>query len=121
MPNTFRMFPKPGPPGEYYGYIEIDGVTYSVAAKSVKDTRNILKSRRIFVGTVKRHLKSDQQKLDLRNRRLPDIIGDVLNKTINDSIDRDTLALAGPKARKKAAAQDAAADADPELNDDIPF
>jgi hypothetical protein len=52
------MFRKPGPPGEYYGYVEIDGVTYKVEARAMGK----LKEWRML-GTVKRHLKADQQSL----------------------------------------------------------
>jgi hypothetical protein len=66
MSNTFRMYRKPGPPGEFFGYAVIDGVTYKIAARSVPDTRpRALKRSRCYKGTLERHLKADQQSLPL--------------------------------------------------------
>lgn len=54
------MFKARGQPGCYYGYVEIDGVTYKIDARHVGE-----KANKHFEGTVKRHLKADQQKLAL--------------------------------------------------------
>lgn len=55
------MFKARGQPGCWYGYAELDGVTYKIDARHVgKGTA------KHFEGTIKRHLKSDQRALDLR-------------------------------------------------------
>lgn len=61
--NSFRMFKARGQPGCWYGYAEIDGVTYKIDAKHVGERQN-----KHFEGTVKRHLKADQQPLPLGHR-----------------------------------------------------
>ena|ERR1700730_8562423 len=58
MTNSFRMFRARGQPGCWFGYAEIDGVTYKIDAKHVGERQN-----KHFEGTVKRHLKADQQQL----------------------------------------------------------
>jgi hypothetical protein len=60
---SFRMFKRPGPPGEYYGYAEIEGVTYYIAAKASSKGKEWR-----MLGTIKRHLKADQQKLPLAEK-----------------------------------------------------
>jgi len=55
------MFKCRGQPGKWYGYVEIDGVTYKIDAQHVGERVN-----KHFEGTVKRHLKADQGKLDLK-------------------------------------------------------
>lgn len=54
------MFKARGQPGCYYGYVEIDGVTYKIDARHVGE-----KANKHFEGTVKRHLKADQRSLPL--------------------------------------------------------
>ena len=56
--NSFRLFKARGQPGCWYGYVEIDGVTYKIDARHVGQ-----RTQKHFEGTVKRHLKADQQKL----------------------------------------------------------
>jgi hypothetical protein len=56
----FRMYKARGQPGVWYGYAEIDGITYKIDAVSVGAHRE-----KHFEGTVKRHLRADQQKLPL--------------------------------------------------------
>ena len=60
MTDSIRLFRKPGPPGEYYGYLTIGGVEYKIdgrASGKLKDWR--------MIGTVKRNLKADQKALPL--------------------------------------------------------
>jgi hypothetical protein len=54
------MFRARGQPGCYYGYAELDGVTYKIDAKHVGKGKD-----KHFEGTIKRHLKADQQSLRL--------------------------------------------------------
>jgi len=61
MPASFRLYKARGQPGHWYGYVEIDGVTYKIDAQHVGERVN-----KHFEGTVKRHLKADQGKLELR-------------------------------------------------------
>jgi hypothetical protein len=64
------MYRKPGPPGEYYGYIDIGGVSYKFSARSLPDTRpNAPKRSKYFTGSVQRNLKADQQSLPLTNEQ----------------------------------------------------
>lgn len=58
--SSFRMFRARGQPGHYYGYAEIDGITYKIDAVTIG--KNLGKH---WIGTIKRHLKADQQKLPL--------------------------------------------------------
>jgi hypothetical protein len=90
MSNSFRMFKRPGPPGEYYGYATIDGVTYKINARSAGKRKEWR-----MIGTIKRHLKADQQRLPL---------GEMIANAINKRVDTEATALA-----------------DPDLNDEMPF
>jgi hypothetical protein len=56
------MYKARGQPGCWFGYAEIDGVTYKIDAKHVGERQN-----KHFEGTIKRHLKADQRKLPLGN------------------------------------------------------
>jgi hypothetical protein len=60
MPSAFRMFRARGQPGHWYGYVEIDGITYKIDATQIGQ-----RMQKHFVGTVKRHLKADQRELPL--------------------------------------------------------
>jgi hypothetical protein len=57
---SFRLYKARGQPGQWYGYVEIDGVTYKIDAKHVGE-----RAKKHFVGVVKRHLKADQQSFPL--------------------------------------------------------
>jgi hypothetical protein len=57
---SFRMFKARGQPGVWFGYAEIDGHTYKIDARHVGE-----KAAKHFEGTIKRHLKADQQALPL--------------------------------------------------------
>ena len=58
-PN-FRLYKARGQPGHWFGYVEIEGVTYKIDAKHVGE-----RTAKHFEGTVKRHLKADQKALPL--------------------------------------------------------
>lgn len=65
------MYRQPGPPGNYYGYIEIDGITYKLKAQSIaRKHPDARKHEKMYVGTVERHLKADQQQLFPPARKL---------------------------------------------------
>lgn len=95
------MFRKPGPPGEYYGYVEIDGVTYKIEARAMGK----LKEWRML-GTVKRHLKADQQQLFGNAGSKPAV---VLAEQ-RDALGRGTGGLTVPPS----------AQPDPDFNDPLP-
>ena len=94
MPNSFRMYRKPGPPGEYYGYIEIDGVQYRLKAQSVPDRRpNVHPKQKCYVGTVERNLKADQADLfpkkppARRYRTVEELTGEAMAKPQRGCLD----------------------------------
>lgn len=62
--DTFYLNKKRGQPGEWYGYVHIGDVTYKIDARHVGKGRE-----KHFVGSVKRHLKADQQSLPLVSLR----------------------------------------------------
>jgi hypothetical protein len=67
-PDSFRMYKARGQPGCWYGYVNIElygrPITLKIDAKHVG--RGVDKH---FEGTVKRHLKADQQTLPLDSPR----------------------------------------------------
>jgi hypothetical protein len=113
MSSSFRMFKARGQPGCWFGYAEIDGVTYKIDARHVG--KGVAKH---FEGTIKRHLKADQGQLALGTPTAAGRLMDVVEAAITKRVDNELISQLMPDETRRRFMDGAT---DPDLNDEIPF